>query len=158
MTTTAATISGRALYVEAVHETGAVTQVLIMPEGVTSAHVIVPMTMYRRRISQIQPRKTWRQIASANTSAGARIKQADAISEVSLNTRIATEMLGFTKTIFTSLSDNGWKIRKEPVIVDVTPEDLEDSRQAKTPYKVFGRVWKARKAMGFPKEFLVVSP
>ena len=85
------------------------------------------------------------------------MKQVDAISEVSLNTRIATEMLGFTKTVFISLTDNGWKIRKEPVIVDVTPDDLEDSRQAKTPYKVFGRVWKARKAMGFPKEFLVAN-
>jgi hypothetical protein len=27
---------------------------------------------------------------------------------------------------------------------------------AKTPYKVLGRVWKVRKKMGFPKEFIVV--
>jgi hypothetical protein len=38
----------------------------------------------------------------------------------------------------------------------VTAEDLEDSRMAKTPYKVLGRVWKVRKKMGFPKEFIVV--
>jgi hypothetical protein len=143
-------VQGRAVYLEAVHPGGAVTQVLIMPEGLTSAHAIAPLSMYRRRLTVMQPRKTWRHIGSSVSSARAQELNSD-------NAEIASSMLTFLTPMFDGFVSNGWTIRKEPVFVEVTADDLEDSRQGKTPYKVFGRVWKARKFLGFPKEFIVTE-
>ena len=143
-------VQGRAVYLEVTHPSGAVTQVLIMPEGLTSAHAIAPLSMYRRRLTPMTPRKTWRHVASSITSARAKTTSTD-------NPEIASSMLTFLTPMFDGFVTNGWSIRKEPVFVEVTAEDLEDSRQGKTPYKVFGRVWKARKFLGFPKEFIVAE-
>lgn len=143
-------VQGRAVYIEATHPSGAVTQVLIMPEGLTSAHAIAPLAMYRRRLTPMTPRKTWRHIASSITTEKAKAAHSD-------NPEIASSILTFLTPMFDGFVANGWSIRKEPVFVEVTSDDLEDSRQGKTPYKVFGRVWKARKFLGFPKEFVVTE-
>jgi hypothetical protein len=127
------------------------TQVLIMPEGVSSAHRDANLAVYRRRLTALTPRKTWRHAQSAHRYAALKtadpgIASAQAVSSVT----------DFIATYLVSLSDNGWKVRNHIITVEVTAEDLEDSRMAKTPYKVLGRVWKVRKKMGFPKEFIVV--
>jgi hypothetical protein len=127
------------------------TQVLIMPEGVSSAHRDANLAVYRRRLTAITPRKTWRHAQSAHRYVG--LKAADpTISETAAVSRVTD----FVATYLISLSENGWKVRNQVITVEVTAEDLEDSRMAKTPYKVLGRVWKVRKKLGFPKEFIVV--
>ena len=138
-------VVGKAVYLEFRKGTST-TQVLLMPEGMASSHSLAPLAMYRRRLSVIQPKKTWRQIASSVTSVsasagGVRTEQA------------AMNLLAFADTLFQGLVKNEWKLYKEPVVVEVTAEDLEDVRRAKTPYKTLGRVWKARKFLGFPKEY-----
>lgn len=140
------TVVGKAVYLEFV-KGQSTTQVLLMPEGMASSHSTAPMAMYRRRLTVVQPKKTWKQVASSVSSAtatagGVRSEQA------------ALNMLGFADTLLHSLIKNDWKLYKEPVVVEVTPEDLEDVRRAKTPYKTLGRVWKARKFLGFPKEYI----
>jgi len=104
--------------------------------------------MYRRRINNITPRKTWRLVANAVTVTNAR-------AAVTTTAAAIEKILQFSDPLFVSLESNGWKLRKAPIVVEVTPEDLECVRLAKTPYKVFGRVWKVRKQLGFPKEFIV---
>jgi hypothetical protein len=71
---------------------------------------------------------------------------------------IAAQMTMFTDPLFSSLSMNEWALYKEPIVVEVTAEDLEMVRGSKTPYKVLGRVTKVRRALGFPQAVLHVDP
>lgn len=149
-TTPTPTCVGFAMYLE-LEKSSSVTQVLFMPEGTSSAHRDVPITMYRRRLTSITPRKTWRQAQSLHKYSDLRT------TDVALSAEKAIEqMISFSTTYLNTLAENGWKVRNQIITVEVTAEDLEDARQAKTPYKVLGRVWKVRKKLGFPKDFIVV--
>jgi len=150
MTTQTMIPVGKAVYLEFV-KPGMTTQVMLMPEGVTSSHKTVPFSMYRRRISTVQPRKTWRLIAGT-TYAGSMMASSSAIA--TRPQEIGATMLGFAEPLFNSLAANSWKLRKEPIVVEVTAEDLEAVRTGKTPYKALGRVWKVRKFLGFPAEYI----
>jgi len=129
---------GKAVYLEFC-KPGMTTQVLFMPQAVSASTAVVPFSMYRRRISTVQPRKTWKLIS------GSVLVNADTAP---------LKPLEFTEGLFTSLALNGWKLRDQPIIVDVTPEDAECVRTMKTPYKALGRVWKVRKFLGFPADFI----
>lgn len=142
-------VRGKAVYLEFV-KPGITTQVLIMPEGMSTSHKNVPMTVYRRRLTVTQPRKTWKQAASAVTSF-----EVLAATETSLDEK-SNRLLGFMMPLFHSLETNKYTLFNQPIVVEVTAEDLEASRLGKTPYKAMARVWKSRKALGFPKEYLHV--
>lgn len=142
MTTQSLVPAGKAVYLEFT-KPAMTTQVLFMPEGFTSSHAKVPFSMYRRRITTFQPRKTWKLVAGLPSTIGA-------MDEESL--------LGFAEPLFTSLRANDWKLCKMPIVVEITAEDLECVRTGKTPYKALGRVWKARKFLGFPVEFIEAPP
>lgn len=137
---------GCAVYLE-LEKHPAVTQVLLMPEGLTSKGHTVQFSMWRRRISPIQPRKAWRQISGPRHTAAT-------ASTPEHKDEQARMLLMFTNPLIHGLVTAGWKLRKEAIVVEVSHEDLEDVRLSKTPYKVFGRVWKSRKALGFPKDFI----
>lgn len=141
-----------ALYLEFEKGPG-VTQLLVLPEGVTASNQIVPLTMYRRRISPVQPRKMWRHFTSGVPAATLRARYSSMATPVD-NTDLANEMLKQVTPLLNGLVGSAWALRKEPIVVEVTPEDFDDALKAKTPYKVFGRVWKVRKALGFPKDFI----
>lgn len=152
MTTTnlpSATCVGYATYLE-LEKSSMTTQILIMPEGVSSAHRETHLALYRRRISIITPRKTWTQAQSPY-----RYNTLVAADSAITPMRAVENITDFLSEYLNSLSNNGWVLRNQVITVEVTAEDLEDSRQAKTPYKVLGRVWKVRKKLGFPKEFVV---
>jgi hypothetical protein len=127
------------------------TQILIMPEGVSSAHRDTNLALYRRRLTSVTPRKTWRQAQSPQRSTAL----LTAYPELT-PAKVVEQISEFMATYFNSLAEAGWKLRNQVITVEVTAEDLEDSRTAKTPYKVLGRVWKVRKKLGFPKEFIVI--
>lgn len=148
--TPTSTCVGYAMYIE-LEKGSSTTQVLIMPEGVSSAHRETHLAVYRRRLTTITPRKTWRHAQSAHRYAA--LKAADPMMT---QEQVVAKVTDFVASYLISLSENGWKVRNQVITVEVTAEDLEDARMAKTPYKVFGRVWKARKKLGFPKEFIVV--
>ena len=150
METPTTTIAGRAVYMEFRKGTST-TQVLLMPEGrCTSGHT-VPMTMYRRRLSPSAPRKTWKMFASAVS--GTVAMSTTSLLPIPEEMRAeATKRLSFSYSLFDSLKSNGWTLYKEAVVVEVLPADLDDARMGRTPYKTLGRVLKARKFIGFPKE------
>lgn len=144
-------VQGAAVYLEFV-KPNVTTQILVMPEGMTTSHKTVPMTVYRRRLSAMQPRKTWRAGSSSTTST---MELAPGIARPPVTTtEVQDAMLSFIFPLMKSMISNGYKLYKAPVIVEVTAEDLECARNAKTPYKAMARVWKARKALGFPKEYI----
>lgn len=145
-------VQGRAVYLEFVKGT-TTQQVLIMPEGMTTSHKTVPMTVYRRRLSVVSPRKTWKATASSCTSTTL-LTGPLAIER----TAVPDQMLNFLYPLMSSLDVNEYNLYKDPVVVEVTAEDLELTRQGKTPYKAMARVWKARKKLGFPKEYIHAGP
>jgi hypothetical protein len=67
---------------------------------------------------------------------------------------ISFAIIDFALNYLQGLARAGWTVLNAPIIVEVTPEDLTEASMGKTPYKVLGRVWKVRKKMGFPKEFI----
>jgi len=142
--TTSTNVCGYAMYLELIHTSarGRTVQVLVTPQGMTSAHTQVPFTLYTRRLTTMTPKKQWRRSSSVTTPTGI-----PAVEARMSQTRIMRDYM-------TSLANNDWRLYKEPIIVEITPEDLEDVRLAKTPYKILGRVWKTRKFLGFPAEFI----
>lgn len=147
-------VVGKAIYLEFV-KPNATTQVLILPEAISSAHRLVPMTMFRRRLSVHQPRKTWSVSLSPHTSATLRTYSGPGAAHIPMSEpEVAQKMSEFTNPLFASLINNGWPLYKDPIVVEVTAEDMEMARQGKTPYKVLGRVNKVRKNLGYPKEII----
>ena len=140
---------GHAMYLE-LEKGSSTTQVLLMPEGVSSAHRDTNLSVYRRRLTAITPRKTWRQAQSPH-----RYSQLAASLPGGTKEQSVVALTSFVSTYLESLANNDWKLRNQILVVEVTAEDLEDSRMGKTPYKVLGRVWKVRKKLGFPKDFIV---
>lgn len=139
-------VRGKAVYLEFING-GVTTQVLIMPEGNSSSHRLVPMTVYRRRISALQPRKTWR-------TQTAHYKVVDLKAHgITDSNEIIEKTLGFMLPLLRTLRTNGYTLYRTPIVVDATAEDLEHVRQSKTPYKALGRVWKTRKALGWPETY-----
>jgi len=153
MTDTINPVRGRAVYLEFIKPTETVTtQILVMPEGMTTSHKVVPMTVFRRRISEAQPRKTWKMSSAGTSSQGEIVTLGPDFSE----DVVAARMLSFLTPLFRSLQMNNYQLFKQPIVIEVTAEDLELARLGKTPYKAMARVWKSRKAFGFPKEYLHV--
>jgi hypothetical protein len=157
MTQIPTTHAGKGIYLE--FNKGMMTaQILILPEGTTSSHKLIPMTMFRRQITPTTPRKTWKMVSSSFTSSSARAMLSADFSGAELESKMVTKITGFIDPLLSSLQTNGWTMLKDPIVIEVTAEDLEHARQAKTPHKAMGRVWKVRKQLGFPKEFLPESP
>lgn len=158
ITADATEVVGRALYLEAERTSGTthyVTQILITPEVVLSTEVTANMAMYRRRISTVEPRKTWRHYSSPTNAKRAHEGRALALPDL-LVAAVSDDMLNFVRSTLTTLIEpgNGYRLVKQPIVVEVTRADITDVRLGKTPYKIFGRVWKSRKKLGFPESFL----
>lgn len=154
-------VVGKAVYLEFRKATSsgssATTQILLTPEASANSTISpgasaftepfnVQMAVYRRRISNYQPRKTWRFIAAGKSSKTITASAASANSA-------ALTLLEFTNRTFEQMAADSWVLFKEPVVVEVTAEDMLSIRLGKTPYKVLGRVWRSRKFLGFPAEF-----
>ena len=107
MTTQLPTV-GKAVYLE-FRKGNMTTQVLFMPEGMAASHSLVPLSMYRRRISEHAPRKTWRLIAGTTTTAKIAPVTSGAVSNPAAAS-IATTLLSFSDPLFTQLATNNWKL------------------------------------------------
>lgn len=155
-TDTAKVIAPKALYLEFHHEvdTNGVIQMLLLPEGFSASGKLVPVTMYRRRLSRYTPRRTWKMISSSMTIATA---TAAVPGGLPITDKVIDTTLGVVTPVLRSLKNAGWSVFKSPIVVEVTPDDFEAARLAKTPYKVLGRVLKSRAKLGFPKEIISTS-
>lgn len=142
-----AKVSGKALYLEFRHGQNT-NQIIITPEGIASNGKAVPMTCYKRLIRPDAPRKTWRQVSSSFLSER---DHAGAFVPLSMEHALSTaaDKVGFTDNLFNQLLTQGWKLHVQPIAVEVTPEDLDDVRGGKTPYKILGRITRCRRTLNF---------
>lgn len=145
-------VVGRAVYLEFT-KPNMTTQVLITPEGMSTSHKMVPMAMYRRKLTKVHPRKTWN-VGSSPVTSSMILSRSAALEPADRPAAVVREMLGLVRPLLDQLQLNSWSLYKDPIIVEVTKEDLEMVRSAKTPYKILGRINKTRKALGFPTEII----
>ena len=141
-------VVGKALYLE-FRRAGETNQVIITPEAINAAGKYVPITTYRRRISSANPRKTWKQMSTVFRSEidPATNKLVALGREHALAT--VADRISYTDSLFNQLVTSGWTVYKQPIVVEVTQDDLEDIRLSKTPYKILGRITRCRRALNF---------
>lgn len=141
---------GHALYLEFRLNEKHSYQMLLTPHytlwsshGAPAAEVLP--VLFRRQLSESHPKRTWRVSTSSKDwyTHSAPLPSA----EVTARTTIVTEL-------FDRLKRAGWELAGEPVVVQVSEEDLRAVHSHKTPYKLMGRVWRARTSAGYPKEFI----
>ena len=145
-------VTGKALYME--FRSGSQTyQMIITPDGVSSNGRAVPATMYRRQISKLKPRKAWKTYslpAVPLNSFGAY----DALETVDAMEKSNTR-LEYIANSFTQLLSYHYQLYKQPIFVEVSQEDIEQVRMAKTPYKILGRITRVRRSLGFGEALFI---
>jgi len=146
-------VVGKALYLE-MRAGGNTMQLILTPEGFNTNNKLVPLTVYRRRINRVTPRKTWKAFsASTSPDCDSMGKLAQYSVEVALPK--ATEKLSFLHSTINQLLSAGYTVYKQPIAVEVTTEDLDDVRVAKTPYKIIARITRSRRALGFGEDLFI---
>jgi hypothetical protein len=150
-------VVGHALYLELVRSdstAGYCQQVIITPEGKTTDGRVVPMTMYRRRLSTNAPRKTWKQFGSSRTAAFAIETSGSIPDPAGRLDNTLNQMTSFMEAALKSIASNNYKVQIKPIIVEVVASDMDEIKNGKTPYKLLGRFMKVRKVLGFPKDLI----
>lgn len=149
-------VAGKALYLE-LRKGSFTQQIILTPEAVMAGGKTVPMTCYRRSISEANPRKTWKQVSSMTLSE--KDPSSMAFIQLTPSHALATvpNRMMFTDNLFNQLITSGWSLYKQPIAVEVTQDDLEDIRLSKTPYKILGRITRCRRVLDFGESLFAVS-
>jgi hypothetical protein len=139
-------VVGKALYLE-LHSGEQRYQMLVTPDGVSSAGKNVPAVLYRRQVSRTAPRRAWKTTSFPTLTLNEFGTYALLSKELALES--ATSRVAYIGNIVERLNSYNYRIYKTPIFVEVSQADLDDVRAAKTPYKVLGRITRVRRALGF---------
>jgi hypothetical protein len=144
-------VVGKALYLELRAGTSTY-QLLLTPDGISSNGRAVPATVYRRQISSAKPRRAWKtySLPALDLNAFGTYEVAD--KDKALQT--ADSRVGYLATTLSQLKSYSYVLYKQPLLIEVSQEDLESIRLSKTPYKILGRITRVRRTLGFG-EFIV---
>lgn len=142
---------GKALYLEFTTPDSTL-QMLLTPDMVAPNGSLVPLTMYRRRVTAAKPRTTW---AAYSTYQRPDIKDNVIIPlEKSAALMKAQSSLSFADKLFGQILTHGYALRVKPITVEIDIHDLDDICGHKTPYRILNRVTKSRKALKFPDSLI----
>lgn len=145
-------VQGVAVYAEFAN-VGETMQVLITPDCYTSSGTLVPMSLHRRTITPLSPKKQWRSTPLRH----------DLVNEkLEAGTELPAEMISdFTEfrlryglSLFDQLLKHGWTIRNKPILTEISRFDADDLVKGNTPNKVLYRINISRKSLGFPAELV----
>ena len=136
-------VQGIALYAQ-FHKPGAMTQLIITPDGYDEKGEKVLASLYRRVVTTDSPKKQRR-------SSFIRTADAEGVDFESGEERVtfAEKRLNFATQLFDSLMNGKWELHKDPIYLEVSKKDLTDIREAKTPTKLLYRVNQSREALSF---------
>jgi hypothetical protein len=160
---------GYALYTE-FRKDGHTLQVIYTPESMSvdkndnTTPIYVPSTIWRRQVSSYSPRRPWRAYSQEWKVVNERreTRTANGGSAETLDHDLAKKYavggLVFMDRTFHSLVDQKWELYKEPVVIEFSQEDLEDTRDWNTPNALIRRIMRSRKALGFPDELFDLTP
>ena len=142
-------VIGKALYME-FRQGGNTYQAILTPDGLTTDGRSVPATLYRRQISSHSPRKAWKTYSlpqlPKDEFGNFKKYSGDELASVT-SSRVA-----HLETIFNRLESYSYRLYKQPIVVEVSLADLEEIRNARTPYKVLGRITRIRRHLGFGEQ------
>ncbi len=151
------TVEGKALYLEFV-KPGSTScfQLLAYPDAVRQdTKTPVRFGTFYRTLTEVKPKRPW---AKSDTSAG---RVTDEITgRLTVPTSVADQLAISDKyaahlaSILDQLDRQGFTVRKQPIIVEVSSADVLAIAKNETPYALFRRVMKSREALGFPEEMV----
>jgi hypothetical protein len=144
-------VVGKALYLELRAGTSTY-QMLLTPDGISSNGRAVPATVYRRQISSAKPRRAWKTYSLPALDLNAFGTYEVVEKDKALHT--ADSRVGYMATTLSQLKSYGYTLYKQPLLIEVSQEDLESIRLSKTPYKILGRITRVRRTLGFG-EFII---
>lgn len=154
-------VVGTGLYLEARRTTPELIytmQFMLLPEGKMPSGETVPMTSFWRRLSRDHTRRNWSVSASPKTSVSVLTDPTIAALVSSVRgTAAAFALSKFVERNLTNLTKYEYELVGQPILVDVTVEDVMQARLGKTPYKVIGRINKVRKAYKYPEELVAAG-
>ena len=142
--TSATNVVGRAVYLElrSPNEKATYQLLLTPPMRVPSnpSQKVMPV-MYSRQLSESFPKRTWRNSVAAMSD----------FDNVGTIPEMLERRLRVVDSRLERLIGADYKVYKEPIVVEVSEDDIKDIMAFRTPYKVLGRVERVRKAKGFSK-------
>lgn len=127
--------------------TGATTQIIVAPDGYTSADVLVPATIVRRTITTHSPKKQWRFSRLPYTETAVDLND-EGIEEYT-ETRMK-----YASTLFDQLLSGSWQLVKNPILIEASKKDYDSIASSKTPTKMIYRISQSRTALDFPVELI----
>jgi len=137
-------VQGSALYVEMTNAYGHIYQMFFTPDGTDELGQFAPATLYKRRLSAMEPKKQWRsmrlrrEVVSPNPAVDPKVHRLERLDPMeSLLLRVATQ----------------YTVVGKPFFVEVSKKDLTDVIHSKTPIKIVYRIGQTRKALGFAEMF-----
>lgn len=172
-TVSKAKIVGKALYLEFeptenapewMKSSNQVTQMIMIPAGIgtkgTSQHA---PTLYTRTVSKHSPKAQWRKnIGNYDYSTGKDVSKSglNLVPELAEAKKVAVEsinsIINFLGRSFMTYGDDklATQLRKKPIVVEVTSDDIQDSIDYKTPSALVRRIQKARVSLDFPEKLV----
>jgi hypothetical protein len=154
-------VEGKALYLEFTKPGANICfQLLAYPDAVREINqAVVRFGTYYRTLTKDTPKRPW----SKSSASASRVvdhqgggTKLEVPSDVLAQLAITDKYLSHISSILDQLDRQGFTVRKQPIIVEVSNVDVEAIAAEQTPYALFRRVMKSREALGFPEEFVGV--
>lgn len=140
-------VQGIGVYAEFARN-GATTQVILVPDGLTSEDSKVGATIIRRTVTEHTPKKQWK-FSRLPDAAVTDNTVADDDKE-----RYSEDRLRYAASLFDQLIRGEWTIVKKPILVEVSKKDYDNIYLSKTPTKMVYRISQSRVALDFPEDLI----
>lgn len=116
-----------------------VYQIFLMPPVASTGDPIAPQLpgkIYSRTISSYRKKPRWE----------------TAVNALSAETESGITLSTFYYSIQAFMREPNWRLRMEPIIAELSDEDVEMHKRGDVPYPLIGRILRARRALGFPEK------
>lgn len=172
-TVSKAKIVGKALYLEFeptehapewMKSSNQVTQMILIPAGIgTKGTSQYAPSLYTRTVSKHSPKAQWRKtIGNYDYSTGKDVSKSalNLVPELSEARKVSVEsinsIINFLGRSFMTYGEDklSTQLRKKPIVVEVTSDDIQDSIDYKTPSALVRRIQKARVSLDFPEKLV----
>lgn len=137
-------LEGMGIYLELPNETGTqTTQIMITPQGKDEKDKNVEMAFISRTVSDWSPRKQWR-VNLIRLSA-----EEKAMSPQDQALKMSEQV---ERTLKRQMLYGSSKLRKQPIVFELTDLDFADISLWKAPASALRRIQKTRVSLGFPEK------
>jgi hypothetical protein len=147
-----AKVQGVGVYAEFT-KPGSTYQIFITPDCYTHAGTLIPMSLHRRVVTPITPKKQWKQTTLRHPALVEVVEAGQSVADENIST-FTEERVRYALPLFYQLLSEGWTLRNKPLLIEISRYDADDIAKSKTPNKAIYRIHISRKAQGFPAELV----